>query len=892
MPSNDLSVKITTDTVELVKAEKELGKFQKSFQSLNAEMERNHTSWGKTTSVITAASTAFTAINAAVTQYVIAPLKQAMTTFMEFGDSLSKTSQRVGIGVESLGALKFAAEQCGANFEILTAGIQKFQDTLGAAQMGEAGAIGKLGKAGLSVEDFAGLSEEEQLMKLADHIAAIGDKSEQTSVALEVFGKAGFKLLPLLQEGSDGIKKLMAEGQDIGAVLGEDAVTGAVNLADAMNRLKTSAKAIGVQFMGSVAPALTAILDAVTKVFAAIGKFYNSHKRIINALAAGVGTLLAFIAAMSAWGALLPVLTAGVTGLSTAVAWLDAMLLANPFGIAIVGAVALGAALVALGTYFTVTTSKAQELDRESAKAIKDVDDAVADLNQTLDEGKKKLDALSAESAKQKELLDRLSELTEKEHLNNAEKREQAEILDQLIQKWPELSAVIDENTGKLKDFNTVAAATIQASADRQVSEMEKQQRDLEKKATGFEKKRDDILFGSLVDFGHKSKFDYTGLIADLQRNELTTAQKRELLKPHAASENADNRNFAKLATTALDADDAAAKARKEKDELGTKASGVKEDARQQQRQLHKQTLDQNLDRAQAFDDEQRRAGMNEWQRKREDLNKKYLDQRNALQAAISSVQAILQTENDEVKDKYGEELDLENHPLTKKIAGLQKRLAALDKWKEDEDAKLEEEKKASLATRLGGKDLEYDQNYDPLQRKDPRLEKAEQELQNARDKQATAVKENRGVKEADAEVDKAKLNLARTVAEVSGEARQEAYGKMTEAQEAYDQAQQSGADKATLDNLAKAVTDAQKKFERENEKYFSAIGELRQETEEQTAEAVQTTLSSSGTFSAYGMDAAVVSDIPQQQLDVLRKLLDNTDEIKEEQKNEGTYTT
>lgn len=877
MPSNDLSVKITTDTVELVKAEKELGKFQKSFTSLNAAMEKNYTSWGKVTSVVTAASTAFTAINTAVTQYVIAPLKQAVTAFMDFGDSISKTSQRVGIGVESLGALKFAAEQCGANFQILTEGIKSFQNQLGAANMGDAAAIGKLGKAGLSAGDFAGLPEEEQLMKLADHIAAIGDKSEQTSVAIELFGKSGFKLLPFLQEGSAGIKKLMAEGKEIGAVLGEDAVTGAVNLADAMNRLKTSSKAIGMQIMGSLAPALTSMLDTGTKIFSAIGKFYNSHKRVINAIGAGVGTMLAFVSAMSAWAALLPVLTAGVTSLSTAFAWLNTMLLANPFGLAIAGAVALGAALVALGTYFTVTTEKAKTLDRETAKAIKEVDAAVADLNKTLEDGKKRLDALNAESEKTKELLDRLTELNEKEHLNNSEKQEQADILDKLIQKYPQLSACIDENTGKLKDFNATMAQAIDAQYEKQKAELDSQVRDLTQKARDLEEQKKGILdqvwekWGGDANGRQIQSAAYTITDNDSTNEERLAAAKT--IGPEAV----------KLVQAYIKADEGEAKAWKQRYALDYKYDTLDRERNDAKLQVNTGVLNANLDKADAFDNEQRLAGMNEWQRKRYDLNKKYEDQKAALTSArdAAAANAALPHLMDDEVEKY-----------QKQAAKLQGRLDRLEQWKKNEDEKLEAAKKASLETRLGGKDLEYDQNYDPLQRKDPRLETAEQELQNARDKQATAVKENRGVQEADAEVDKAKLNLAKTVAEVSGDARKTAYGKMAQAQEAYDQAKESGADNATLDNLAKAVTDAQQEFQRENDKYFAAVGELRKENEAQAAAAVQTTLSSAGTFSAYGMDAAIVSDIPQQQLDVLRKLLDNTDEIKEEQKNEGTYTT
>ena len=163
--------------------------------------------------------------------------------------------------------------------------------------------------------------------------------------------------------------------------------------------------------------------------------------------------------------------------------------------------------------------------------------------------------------------------------------------------------------------------------------------------------------------------------------------------------------------------------------------------------------------------------------------------------------------------------------------------------------------------------------------------------MQEARDSQAEAILTGVGLEEADMELKSAEEELAKTIAEVSGEARGKARDEWQKAQKAYDDAKANGADNKTLNDLLQAVKEAKSKYETENEAYFAAVGSLRQQTEADITDAVDTTLSSNGTFSAYGMDAAVESDIPAQTLDVLRKLLDNTDEIVEEQKNDGTFT-
>ncbi|MDO4857238.1 MAG: hypothetical protein Q4A17_04765 [Thermoguttaceae bacterium] len=198
--AEELIIPIKADDSQVKKAAKSLGGLEGAITSLYGKLGATREGMGSLGSAISGLMSGLDLLRNGINNLIIAPLSNAVNGFVALGDQISKTSQRVGIGVETLGGLKFAAEQCGANFDILTAGIQKFQNTLGAAQMGDAASIGKLGNVGLNLDDLSGLSNEDQLMKLADHIAAIGDKSEQTRVAMELFGKAGFKLLPFFQE--------------------------------------------------------------------------------------------------------------------------------------------------------------------------------------------------------------------------------------------------------------------------------------------------------------------------------------------------------------------------------------------------------------------------------------------------------------------------------------------------------------------------------------------------------------------------------------------------------------------------------------------------------------------------------------------------------------------
>src|SRR5689334_6067169 len=73
-----------------------------------------------TKEVLTTNGTGMTVIGAAISGALIAAAKSAAN----YGDTLAKASQRTGASVEELAKLKFAAEQSGASFDDLNAGLR------------------------------------------------------------------------------------------------------------------------------------------------------------------------------------------------------------------------------------------------------------------------------------------------------------------------------------------------------------------------------------------------------------------------------------------------------------------------------------------------------------------------------------------------------------------------------------------------------------------------------------------------------------------------------------------------------------------------------------------------------------------------------------------------
>ncbi|MFB3892449.1 MAG: hypothetical protein ACE15C_10560, partial [Phycisphaerae bacterium] len=144
--------------------------------------------------------------------------------FSKMGDDLAKMSARTGFSVETLSELGFAADLSGASMEVLENGIRKMQRTLVDAAQGSKSAQDALAMLGLAVADLAGLSPEEQFKLIADRLAKIEDLTIKAAAAMELFGRNGTELLPMLSGGAAGIERLQEQARKLGLTIStEDA---------------------------------------------------------------------------------------------------------------------------------------------------------------------------------------------------------------------------------------------------------------------------------------------------------------------------------------------------------------------------------------------------------------------------------------------------------------------------------------------------------------------------------------------------------------------------------------------------------------------------------------------------------------------------------------------
>lgn len=214
-------------------------------------------------------------------------IQSTFGSFIEAADNIDKMSKRLKIGTEDLQLFKYAAEQSGSNIDEVTDAIKTFQQTLGAAQLGDSGSINKLKATGINPEDFIGKNGSEQFKMLADSIASVQDPAERTRVAIELFGESGYKLLPMLEGGSKGLDEFRKQGQEAGAIMGGDMITAGVTLKKVIGDLKTSFEYFKNTLIVGFVPYLTAIIEFANELFRIFSR-YPIITKIVSALTFGV----------------------------------------------------------------------------------------------------------------------------------------------------------------------------------------------------------------------------------------------------------------------------------------------------------------------------------------------------------------------------------------------------------------------------------------------------------------------------------------------------------------------------------------------------------------------------------------------------------------------------
>jgi len=227
---------------------------------------------------------AFSAILPAVTVAgIMAGIGQMVKATAEFADNIDEMSQRVGVSTQALQAWDYAARKSGADLKDVEVAMKRMAVTLTEAFRGSGPAIETFQRLGLSVRELSYLSPEDQFRKISEAIAKIPDPTVRAAAAVEVFGRSGTSLLPMISN----LTELEQRAVSLGIVLSVDQVAAANRAQDAFEDLGFAWEGLKNQASMAIFPALTSIVEALTSLVT----WLNQAKAAVDSFMASWGGL-------------------------------------------------------------------------------------------------------------------------------------------------------------------------------------------------------------------------------------------------------------------------------------------------------------------------------------------------------------------------------------------------------------------------------------------------------------------------------------------------------------------------------------------------------------------------------------------------------------------------
>ncbi len=187
-------------------------------------------------------------------------------------DTQGKLASKIGVSVETLSALEFAAQIAGDSSDSLRSSLLGLSKTAGEAARGVGGGIEAFGILGVEVLDVNGnLKDTDQLLlEVSDRLQGLSKQQQ-----LDLAGKLGLSdTLLLLQQGPERIQELVREAKLLGVTTGEDAAI-ASEFQDSLVRLWAIIKNISRTITTALSPAIKENIEVFTN-------WWKSNKNIIE----------------------------------------------------------------------------------------------------------------------------------------------------------------------------------------------------------------------------------------------------------------------------------------------------------------------------------------------------------------------------------------------------------------------------------------------------------------------------------------------------------------------------------------------------------------------------------------------------------------------------------
>lgn len=176
-------------------------------------------------------------------------------------DAVSDISQKTGLAVEEIAGLQLWFQKGAMEAGMLETTMAKLSKNIA-----EGGA--DFAKLGISTKTATGelRANAAVLADTADKFAAMQDGTAKTAIAIQLFGKSGADLIPMLNEGSAGLREMNEMAEKLGLTFDQKVVDQAGEFNDTLDFIGMAAQGVGRKVAAELLPTLQSMAGSFLKL--------------------------------------------------------------------------------------------------------------------------------------------------------------------------------------------------------------------------------------------------------------------------------------------------------------------------------------------------------------------------------------------------------------------------------------------------------------------------------------------------------------------------------------------------------------------------------------------------------------------------------------------------
>ena len=280
--SDGVEVKVGADTSDLSRGFKDASEEIKTFlQSMSADLNKVGTVSADATEKIGQSNKKVQDSNkktadsfTGMSQQIKSGLESIVTAYLSFegmkalgakmfgaiemAASLEEMSQKLGIATRDLAAYQVVSAQYGLTLDSMAMGMRRLSTYM-------VDHSDKLRAAGITAKDANGA-----LLQLSDMFHAMPDGPLKAATAVQLFGRAGLQMIPMLNQGSEELAKQLGIARELNPVT-EEMAAKAHQFEMALATLKTQINFVWIELSQKMLPGLQRVVQEMQKGAQAAG---------------------------------------------------------------------------------------------------------------------------------------------------------------------------------------------------------------------------------------------------------------------------------------------------------------------------------------------------------------------------------------------------------------------------------------------------------------------------------------------------------------------------------------------------------------------------------------------------------------------------------------------